>query len=319
MQSRTVALILLMLCLVLVGNSLAQIQKPKAESSPAQPTSSSEETPKIAKPSAAPAPVKSAEPRTDTRSTQPPAPMTNGTAPAPVQTTDPAAPAPVPLSGIAGFYAVQGTQAEVEVKSFAEDIYYVNCSQGWEGVGILEGHLYQGVFRYRKDAGAAKAGVMGQLLIDWSDSSQPAIQMTSTTGNLGSSRSRWTRIGAASERSRKELPRVERLGSEPSASPGAGRPAFGEYVYIEELPEAITKIPPEYPPSARAARIEGVVQLQALVVEDGTVADVKIMKGVSGLDEAATTAVRQWRFKPALAKGRPVAVWVAVPVRFSLN
>jgi len=188
-------------------------------------------------------------------------------------------------------------------------MYYINCSQGWEGVGILDGHLYHGVFRSRKDGGTAKAGVMGQLLIDWSDSSQPTVQMTSMTGNLGSSSSRWTRVGAASEP----------LRSSPSALPGGARPALGDYVQVDELPEVITKVPPEYPPSARASGIQGVVQLQALIVEDGTVADVRVMKGVSGLDEAAMAAVRQWRFKPALAKGRPVAVWVAVPVRFSLN
>ena len=70
------------------------------------------------------APVKSAEPRTDTPSTQLPAPMTNDTAPAPVQTIDPATSAPVSLSGIAGLYTVQGTRAGVEVKSLLEDIEF---------------------------------------------------------------------------------------------------------------------------------------------------------------------------------------------------
>ncbi len=96
-------------------------------------------------------------------------------------------------------------------------------------------------------------------------------------------------------------------------------PKFGDYVYVEELPEVISKPPPEYPDLARSAGVDGVVQLQALVGKDGKVKDVKVMKGVEMLNDAAVKAVRQWVFKPALSNNKPVAVWVAVPVRFSLN
>jgi protein TonB len=96
-------------------------------------------------------------------------------------------------------------------------------------------------------------------------------------------------------------------------------PAFGEFVYVEELPEAVTRVPPEYPDIARQSGIEGTVQLQALVGKDGRVKDVKVVKGIPVLDEAAVSAVRQWVFKPALTNNKPVAVWVAVPVRFSLR
>jgi TonB family protein len=37
------------------------------------------------------------------------------------------------------------------------------------------------------------------------------------------------------------------------------------------------------------------------------------------LDAAALSAVKQWVFKPALSNNKPVAVWVAVPERFSLH
>jgi protein TonB len=37
------------------------------------------------------------------------------------------------------------------------------------------------------------------------------------------------------------------------------------------------------------------------------------------LDAAAAAAVRQWRFKPATSKGEPVAVWVGIPVKFTLH
>ena len=96
-------------------------------------------------------------------------------------------------------------------------------------------------------------------------------------------------------------------------------PKLGEYVYVEELPEAITKVPPEYPDLARSANVDGTVLVQALVGKDGHVKDAKVVKSVAMLDDAAIKAVRQWVFKPALSNNKPVAVWVAVPVRFTLN
>ena len=103
------------------------------------------------------------------------------------------------------------------------------------------------------------------------------------------------------------------------APEASGDPAFGEFVYVEELPEAVIRIPPAYPDIARQSGIEGTVQLQALVGKDGKVKNVKVIKGIPVLDDAAVTAVKQWVFKPALTNKKPVAVWVAVPVRFSLR
>lgn len=96
-------------------------------------------------------------------------------------------------------------------------------------------------------------------------------------------------------------------------------PKFGEYVYVEELPEAITKVPPIYPDMAREANVDGTVLVQALVGKDGHVKDTKVVKSVAMLDAAALKAVKLWVFKPALSNNKPVAVWVAVPVKFSLH
>ena len=101
--------------------------------------------------------------------------------------------------------------------------------------------------------------------------------------------------------------------------PTGDLPAFGEYVYVEELPEALTKPAPEYPEEARMAGQEGLVVVQALIGTDGLVKDTRVVKSVPSLDDAAVAAVEQWTFKPALAEGKPVAVWVAVPVKFSLD
>ena len=96
-------------------------------------------------------------------------------------------------------------------------------------------------------------------------------------------------------------------------------PQFGQYVYVEELPEAVTKVQPIYPDLAREAGVDGTVMVQALVGKDGRVKDTKVVKSIPMLDQAATTAVKGWVFKPALSNNKPVAVWVAVPVRFSLH
>jgi protein TonB len=96
-------------------------------------------------------------------------------------------------------------------------------------------------------------------------------------------------------------------------------PKFGDYVYVEELPEAITKVNPVYPDLAREAGVDGLVMVQALVGKDGKVKDVRVVKSIPMLDESAKAAVRQWVFKPALSNNKPVAVWVGVPVKFSLH
>ena len=103
------------------------------------------------------------------------------------------------------------------------------------------------------------------------------------------------------------------------APPSDDEPAFGTYVYAEELPEVITKVNPVYPEMAREANVDGTVMVQALVGKDGKVHDVRVVKSIPLLDQAAQEAVRQWIFKPALANNKPVAVWVGVPVRFSLH
>jgi len=103
------------------------------------------------------------------------------------------------------------------------------------------------------------------------------------------------------------------------APPSDNLPSFGEYVYVEELPEAISKVMPEYPDLARQSSMEGSVTVQALVGKDGRVKDTRIAKSNPVFDQAAEKAVKQYVFKPALSNNKPVAVWVAVPIRFVLN
>lgn len=103
------------------------------------------------------------------------------------------------------------------------------------------------------------------------------------------------------------------------APPEDELPQFGQYVYVEELPEAVTRVAPQYPDIAREAGVDGTVLVQALVGKDGKVKDVRVQKSIPMLDASAIAAVKQWVFKPALSNNKPVAFWVAVPVKFSLH
>ena len=78
---------------------------------------------------------------------------------------------------------------------------------------------------------------------------------------------------------------------------------------------------PAYPAIARSRGYEGMVILAAKVLTDGKVGDLKIARtsGYAMLDQSALNAVRLWKFDPAKKMGRPVTLWVEIPVRFSLS
>ena len=79
--------------------------------------------------------------------------------------------------------------------------------------------------------------------------------------------------------------------------------------------------PPRYPPVARRRGYEGKVMLFVEVLIDGTVGDLKVREtsGHSMLDRAAVRTVRKWKFEPALREGRPLSMWVEVPIRFVIE
>lgn len=101
--------------------------------------------------------------------------------------------------------------------------------------------------------------------------------------------------------------------------PSEELPKLGDYVYADELPVLITDVAPEYPEIARQAETEGDVLLRVLVGKDGRIADVHVDQSNPMFDQAAIDAARKWVFKPAISNNRPVAVWIARRVRFSLT
>ena len=79
-----------------------------------------------------------------------------------------------------------------------------------------------------------------------------------------------------------------------------------------------TSVEPEYPDAARRARVQGMVTLDTVIGADGKVQQASPVSGNSQLAEAAAVAVRQWRYKPYLSKGKPVPVRTQVSVQFML-
>jgi len=84
-------------------------------------------------------------------------------------------------------------------------------------------------------------------------------------------------------------------------------------------PKKLKDVRPEYPVTARNARVEGTVILEAVIDSRGMVADVRVLKSIPLLDEAAVEAVKQWRYQATMLNGEAVAILMTVTVNFGLE
>jgi TonB family protein len=88
------------------------------------------------------------------------------------------------------------------------------------------------------------------------------------------------------------------------------------------LPVVVTEVRPKYTDEAKAARIEGTVLMTCVVSTDGQPTRISVvhsLDSVHGLDDAAVSALEQWRFKPGVKEGKAVAVRVHIEMTFSLK
>jgi len=74
-----------------------------------------------------------------------------------------------------------------------------------------------------------------------------------------------------------------------------------------------------YPALCKQARIQGTVELRAIIGADGAVRDVETLSGNPLLAMAAKVAVQQWRYRPTLLNGEPVEVETRITVQFVLR
>src|SRR5262245_2731366 len=86
-----------------------------------------------------------------------------------------------------------------------------------------------------------------------------------------------------------------------------------------QAPHRVVNVTPVYPAAARLARVEGFVIIEATIDERGNVARAQVLKSIPLLDEAALTAVRQWKFTPTRLNGIAVPIVMTVTVNFKLD
>src|ERR1700674_1155358 len=84
-------------------------------------------------------------------------------------------------------------------------------------------------------------------------------------------------------------------------------------------PKAIVQVRPEYPPLARQAHIQGEVQVDAILDEQGNVIDMKIVSGPPLLYQAALDALKKWKYEPTCLNDQPIAVEMIVKISFQLG
>jgi TonB family protein len=110
--------------------------------------------------------------------------------------------------------------------------------------------------------------------------------------------------------------------SPPPPPPSAPAPPWVEGAVrvgsVIAQPTKTKHVPPVFPPEAIAARLQGVVILEARVEHDGHIQNARVLRSIPLLDQAALAAVLQWEFSPTLLNGSAVPVLMTVTVQFTL-
>lgn len=104
--------------------------------------------------------------------------------------------------------------------------------------------------------------------------------------------------------------------------PPFGPGAFQDCVPGAQKPTLIREVKPQYTSAGMRALIQGRMLMDLVVLEDGTVGDVRILHSLdreTGMDRAGVEAVRQWRFKPGTIRGAVVPMIVRVEMSFRLK
>jgi TonB family protein len=109
------------------------------------------------------------------------------------------------------------------------------------------------------------------------------------------------------------------LGEGTGGGTGGGVYRIGSGV---DSPRLLRSVRPNYTSEAMRAKVQGVVRLEGVVLPDGTVGDVRVVRSldnVFGLDDEAVKAAKQFRFAPGTRFGQPVAVLVTFEIEFTLR
>jgi protein TonB len=94
--------------------------------------------------------------------------------------------------------------------------------------------------------------------------------------------------------------------------PSAPIPVGGDV----QAAQLIKSVAPMYPQLAKTQHITGNVTIDCFIDANGNVADLKVLSGPPLLHRAATDAVKQWKYKPAILDGQPTSMHLNVTVQF---
>jgi protein TonB len=87
-----------------------------------------------------------------------------------------------------------------------------------------------------------------------------------------------------------------------------------------KAPQLIKEVKPNYTKAAMERRVEGTVELDAVILKNGTVGDVAVTRSLDDdLDQEAIKATKQWTFKPGTKDGDAVNVRVNIELTFRLK
>jgi periplasmic protein TonB len=81
----------------------------------------------------------------------------------------------------------------------------------------------------------------------------------------------------------------------------------------------IYRVQPLYPPIASQARVQGAVELRAIISKTGTIENLVVVRGHPMLSAAAIAAVKQWRYRPYVLNNEPIEVETEITVNFLLS
>jgi protein TonB len=115
-------------------------------------------------------------------------------------------------------------------------------------------------------------------------------------------------------------------GSGPGIAGGGGfgtgaQALVGDRAELDRPARVLSRAPLEYPAEAKARGVQGHVVLRVSVGDTGAIESVQVAESTPPgfFDEAALRAVRQWRFEPAVIKGRLAMSWITQKITFEMD
>ncbi|HLP16713.1 MAG TPA: energy transducer TonB [Bacteroidota bacterium] len=101
----------------------------------------------------------------------------------------------------------------------------------------------------------------------------------------------------------------------------SGKQPSSDYLPVDKQPVPLKGHTPwpAYPDSARRAGIEGMTYVKIWIDEQGNPHQAEVIKTENAIfNQPSIDAAMQWKFKPAILKDKPVAVWITIPFKFKL-